>query len=51
MNGISHPDILAEYDCAAIAGHDEYWTWEMRDAVDSYVDQGGGVARFAGNFA
>ena len=31
-------------------GHDEYWTWEMRDAVDAYVERGGRVARFAGNF-
>ncbi|MFG2045590.1 N,N-dimethylformamidase beta subunit family domain-containing protein [Dactylosporangium sp. NPDC048998] len=45
------PEILSEYDCVTIVGHDEYWTWEMRDAVDAYVEQGGGVARFAGNFA
>jgi hypothetical protein len=32
------------------AGHDEYWSWEMRDAVDAYVEAGGRVARFAGNF-
>ncbi len=31
-------------------GHDEYWTWEGRDAVDAYVEAGGRVARFAGNF-
>ena len=31
-------------------GHDEYWTWEMRDAIDEYVERGGRVARFAGNF-
>ncbi|MBL8578209.1 MAG: hypothetical protein JNK47_13360 [Mesorhizobium sp.] len=44
------PDILAGYDCAVFVGHDEYWTWEMRDAVDNYVDAGGHAARFAGNF-
>ncbi|AIC29981.1 hypothetical protein IE4771_PB00252 (plasmid) [Rhizobium etli bv. mimosae str. IE4771] len=44
------PEILFDYDCVAFIGHDEYWTWEMRDAVDAYVDQGGRVARFAGNF-
>ena len=31
-------------------GHDEYWSWEMRDAVDAYIDSGGHCARFAGNF-
>ncbi|TIW38067.1 MAG: hypothetical protein E5V61_32665, partial [Mesorhizobium sp.] len=27
-----------------------YWTWEMRDAVDAFVERGGHAARFAGNF-
>jgi len=45
-----NPDILGRYACAIFVGHDEYWSAEMRDAVDSYVDQGGKVARFAGNF-
>lgn len=45
-----HPEILEGYDCVVFVGHDEYWTWEMRDAVDRYVDDGGRVARFAGNF-
>lgn len=44
------PSILNDYDCVVFVGHDEYWTWEMRDAVDAYVDRGGHVARFAGNF-
>ncbi|WP_244563616.1 N,N-dimethylformamidase beta subunit family domain-containing protein [Ensifer aridi] len=44
------PEILLDYDCVVFVGHDEYWTWEMRDAVDAFVDQGGRVARFAGNF-
>ncbi len=44
------PGILEDYDCVVFVGHDEYWTWEMRDAVDAYVDKGGHVARFAGNF-
>ncbi|MBX3584068.1 MAG: hypothetical protein KF810_19440 [Rhizobiaceae bacterium] len=45
-----HPEILAGYDCVVFVGHDEYWTWEMRDGVDRYVEKGGHVARFAGNF-
>lgn len=43
-------ELLDDYDCIVMVGHDEYWSWEMRDAVDSYVDAGGRVARFAGNF-
>lgn len=44
------PDLLSRYACAIFVGHDEYWSSEMRDAVDSYVEEGGKVARFAGNF-
>ena len=44
------PDILSAYSCLVMVGHDEYWSWEMRDAIDAYVDQGGHIARFAGNF-
>ncbi|MDH6233992.1 hypothetical protein M2281_004605 [Mesorhizobium soli] len=44
------PEILDGYDCVVFVGHDEYWTWEMRDAVDNYVERGGHAARFAGNF-
>ncbi len=44
------PELLEHYECVVIVGHDEYWTAEMRDAIDHYVDQGGNVARFAANF-
>jgi len=44
------PDLLAAYTCVLFVGHDEYWSWPMRDAVDAYVEAGGRVARFAGNF-
>jgi hypothetical protein len=44
------PEILTDYSCVAFVGHDEYWSAEQRDAVDAYVDQGGNVARFGGNF-
>ena len=46
----SDPDLLSRYACAIFVGHDEYWSAGMRDAVDSYVEGGGRVARFAGNF-
>ena len=45
-----NPEILEGYACVVFVGHDEYWTWEMRDAVDHYLERGGHVARFAGNF-
>jgi hypothetical protein len=45
-----NPEILEGYACVVFVGHDEYWTWEMRDAIDHYLDRGGHVARFAGNF-
>jgi N,N-dimethylformamidase beta subunit-like protein len=44
------PEILAGYGCVVMVGHDEYWSWEMRDAIDAFVDAGGGVVRLAGNF-
>ena len=44
------PDCLDGYGTVVVVGHDEYWTWEMRDRIDAFVDRGGGLARFAGNF-
>lgn len=44
------PELLAPYRCVVVVGHDEYWSAEMRDQVDAYVDSGGKVARFGANF-
>ena len=44
------PQILDDYACVAIVGHDEYWSRQMRENLDAYVEQGGRLARFAGNF-
>lgn len=44
------PSALEGYACALFVGHDEYWSWEMRDVVDAFVERGGNVARFGGNF-
>jgi len=44
------PHRLDGHRCAVFVGHDEYWSAPMRDAVDAFVDNGGRVARFAGNF-
>lgn len=46
----AEPEVLDGYPCVVIVGHDEYWSWEMRDTLDSYVDGGGHVARFGGNY-
>lgn len=46
----ANPDALAGYGRAVIVGHDEYWTWDMRDHLDAWLDAGGQLARFAGNF-
>jgi hypothetical protein len=43
-------DILNDYRCVVFVGHCEYWSREMRETVHAFLDQGGNVARFAGNF-
>jgi hypothetical protein len=45
-----NPDIISHYPCVALVGHDEYWSWEMRDAIEAYTGNGGNVARFGANF-
>lgn len=45
-----NPSSFDGYSCLIFVGHDEYWTWEMRDTVDTFVSRGGNVARFGGNF-
>ena len=30
-------------------GHDEYWSWGMRDRADEFVEAGGGWAILSGN--
>lgn len=44
------PAALDGYARVLIAGHDEYWTWEMRDHLEGWIDRGGHLCRFAGNF-
>jgi hypothetical protein len=42
--------LLDGYDRVLIVGHDEYWSWAMRDNLDAWIDAGGHLSRFAGNF-
>lgn len=44
------PDCLKGYQGVVIVGHDEYWTWDMRDRIESFIKNGGRVARFAANY-
>jgi hypothetical protein len=44
------PEILEDYACATIVGHDEYWSRRMRENLDAYVEGGGRFARFGANF-
>jgi hypothetical protein len=37
------------YRLVVSMGHDEYWSREMRDALEDYVTRGGNVASFSGN--
>lgn len=43
--------LLDPYDTLLLYGHHEYWSREMRDAVDSFVGNGGRVLVFHGNIA
>jgi hypothetical protein len=43
------PEVLEGHRMLASVGHDEYWSWEMRDNVDGWVDGGGNWAVLSGN--
>lgn len=44
-------DALDGYACVLLVGHSEYWTVNERDALERFVDAGGGLAIFSGNTA
>jgi hypothetical protein len=44
------PELLKGYRCVVVIGHDEYWSAEMRHAIDGFVEAGGKLARFGANF-
>jgi hypothetical protein len=43
------PDLLDDYRLFVCAGHDEYWSWGMRDALDAHTGGGGNAAILSGN--
>ncbi len=47
----ARPDVLDPYRLYVSVGHDEYWSWEMRDVVEGFVARGGNAAFFSGNTA
>ncbi len=46
-----HPDLLDRYRVVASVGHDEYWSWGMRDTMDRWIDAGGRWVILSGNTA
>lgn len=43
------PDLLSNYRLFVSVGHDEYWSTEMRDNVETFVANGGNAAFLSGN--
>jgi hypothetical protein len=43
------PDLLFNYECLVMPGHDEYWTREMRERADRFVANGGNIICLSGN--
>lgn len=43
------PNLLSNYECLIIAGHDEYWTKAMRDQTEQFVVNGGNMIVLSGN--
>ena len=44
-----HPEVLDDHRLYASVGHDEYWSWGMRDALDAFVAGGGNAMILSGN--
>jgi hypothetical protein len=44
-----HPEALDGHRLFVCVGHDEYWSWGMRDALDAFVAGGGNAAILSGN--
>jgi hypothetical protein len=44
-----HPDVLDGHRLFLSVGHDEYWSWRMRDTLEAFLARGGNAAFFSGN--
>ncbi len=49
MDLYAEPGLLQYYQLFISAGHDEYWSMEMRDRVEAFVRAGGNAAFFSGD--
>lgn len=45
----ARPELLAQYQLVVTVGHDEYWSWEMRDNIEGFVARGGTAVVLSGN--
>jgi hypothetical protein len=45
----AEPDLLRAYQLFVSAGHDEYWSREMREHVEAFIRAGGNVAFLSAN--
>jgi hypothetical protein len=45
----AHPEVLDGHRLYLSVGHDEYWSWGMRDAVEGFLADGGNAVFFGGN--
>jgi hypothetical protein len=43
------PTIVNNYNLVLSLGHDEYWSWEMRNTIEDFVSNNGNTAFFSGN--
>jgi hypothetical protein len=44
-----HPEVLDGHRLLVSVGHDEYWSWGMRDTMEAFLADGGNAAFFSGN--
>jgi hypothetical protein len=45
----ANPNALDGYSSILSVGHDEYWSWEERDVVETFVDAGGSAIFLSAN--
>lgn len=46
---LEQPGALDGHRLLLSVGHDEYWSWPMRDTVETFIEGGGNVAFLSGN--
>ena len=49
LDGPRSRELIDGYRLLVSVGHDEYWTWAMRDTVEGFVADGSNVAFLSGN--